>query len=153
VLSASRLLFAMGRSGLVGAGLGAIDPSFHTPRTAILLVGTVAALGCLLGKSVLVPIAEVGSFALVVGWLATCVAYCAGVDCVRSRRQRWLFGGSGAAVAGLLIAMKLLPFVEGSFTLWEHGALAAWLALGLALWCVRPRPARSVPGESHVKCL
>jgi amino acid transporter len=147
LLSASRLLFAMGRSGLVGAGLGSVHPNFHTPRRAILFVGVSAALGCLLGKSVLVPISEVGSFAVLVGWLATCVAYCAGVDRDRSRRQRWLLGGSGAVVAGLLIALKLLPFVEGSFTLWEHAALAAWLVLGWLLWCLRPRP-RDEPGRA-----
>ncbi len=138
MLSASRLLFAMGRSGLVGAGLGAVHPRFHTPRAAILLVGAVAALGCFLGKSALVPIAEVGSFAVVVGWLATCVAYCAGVG-GGSRLGRWLFGGGGAVVAGLLIALKLLPFVEGSFTVWEYAALAAWLLLGIVLSCLRPR--------------
>jgi amino acid transporter len=152
LLSASRLLFAMGRSGFVGAGLGSVHPRFHTPLGAILLVGVVAALGCLLGKSVLVPIAEVGSFALVIGWLATCVAYWAGVG-GRSRPERWLFGGSGTVVAGLLLAMKLVPAVEGSFTRWEYAVLAAWLVLGLVLACLRPRQARTPRGETHVSSL
>ncbi len=140
LLSASRMLFAMGRCGFAGAGLGAVHGRFQTPHRAILFVGLFAALGCLLGKSVLVPIAEVGSFALAAGWLAACVAYCAGAG-DRSPWERWLFGGSGAVVAGLLLAMKLVPSIEGSFTSWQYAALAAWLALGLALWLTRPRRA------------
>src|SRR5262249_24465740 len=97
----------------------------------------VAALGCLLGKSVLVPISEVGSFAVVVGWLATCVAYWAGVG-GRPRLERWFFGASGAAVTGLLLSLKLIPSLGGSFTRWGAASLAGWLVLGLVLWWLRP---------------
>jgi hypothetical protein len=37
-------------------------------------------------------------------------------------------------VAALLIAMKLLPFVPGSFRTYEFAALAAWTILGIVLW-------------------
>jgi amino acid transporter len=150
LLSASRLLFALGRGDaagpFVGAGLGALHGRFGTPHRATLVAGAFAVLGCLLGKSVLVPISEVGSFAIVVGWLAACLAYCGGAG-KRSRRERWLFGGGGAAVAVLLLAMKLVPGVEGSFTRWEHAALGAWLLCGLALWLLRPGPLAPPPEE------
>src|SRR5262249_42278206 len=52
LLSASQMLFAMGRSKLAWAGLGEVDSRSQTPRRAILCAGAFAALGCLLGKSV-----------------------------------------------------------------------------------------------------
>jgi amino acid transporter len=143
-LAASRQLFAMGRSGMIPRQMADLHPRWHTPRWAILLIGTLAAAGCFLGKAALVPIAEVGSFAYVVGWLAACLAYCWGVA-GRSRLERWLIGPAGVAVGVLLLGMKLVPYIPGCFTLWEYVALGGWLGLGAILWFLRPGKDESVP--------
>lgn len=46
---------------------------------------------------------------------------------------------AGALVAGAIIAMKVLPFVPGSFSRWERTAFATWRALGLGFWLSRRR--------------
>jgi amino acid transporter len=131
-LAATRLLYALGRNGLLPPGLGRVHPRFLTPTRAILFAGVFSALLSLLGKSVLVPISEVGTFAYAVGWLAACLAYCRGAAGPLSRGQRAV-GYAGAAVCVGVLGMKLVPAVPGSFGRWEYLCLAGWAALGWAL--------------------
>jgi len=40
----------------------------------------------------------------------------------------------GALVAAALLLLKLLPFVPGSFGMWEYVSFLVWLILGALLW-------------------
>src|ERR1700686_5423469 len=73
-VAASRLLFALGRRGMVHTRAGQIPPSYQTPSLAVLLVGLATAACMLLGDAILVPITEVGSVACAIGWSAACAA-------------------------------------------------------------------------------
>ena len=64
-----------------------------------------------------------------VGWLATCAVY---FRLERARRERAI-ATVGAIVGSMLILMKILPWVPGSFSFYEYLALALWIVLGLAL--------------------
>jgi peptidoglycan biosynthesis protein MviN/MurJ (putative lipid II flippase) len=97
------------------------------------------AAAAMFGDAILVPITEVGSLAVGVGWLSACLAYIA-------RRQRdghlsesatvaWI----GAAVSLAIVMMKIVPGVPGSFTRAEWIAFAAWSAFGLLFWLARPK--------------
>ncbi len=74
-VAASRLLFALGRRGLIDARVGRIHSQHQTPSSAVLCIGLTTAACMLLGDAILVPITEVGSVACAVGWAATCAAY------------------------------------------------------------------------------
>jgi basic amino acid/polyamine antiporter, APA family len=135
-VAASRLLFALGRRGMVDARAGAIHARYQTPSTAVLLVGLATAACMLLGDSILVPVTEVGSVACAVGWSATC-ASCLALTRVRpnvmmlsavERAVAW----SGLAVGVAMALMKVIPFVPGHFTVHEWMALGVWIALGVA---------------------
>jgi amino acid transporter len=136
-VAATRLIFAMGRRRLVHPALGRVHPRFGTPAHAIWLVAVLTAAASFLGDAILVPITEVGSLAAGAGWLATCVAYLR-----RGERDRRTMAAVGAGVAFLLIAMKVLPFVPGSFSGDEWLTLALWTGLGFALWTSRRRRSR-----------
>jgi basic amino acid/polyamine antiporter, APA family len=128
-VAASRLLFAMGRRGLVEQRLGIVHPRNQTPATAVLCVGIATASCMFLGSAILVPISEVGSVASATGWFAACAAYL------------WMKPGSaesmiavlGGLVGAAMVLMKILPFVPGSFSGWEWLALGLWVALGAAI--------------------
>ncbi|HVI11213.1 MAG TPA: APC family permease, partial [Candidatus Binatia bacterium] len=60
-VAASRLLFALGRRGLVDERVGRVQPIHRTPGTAVLCVGLATAVCMLLGGAILVPVTEVGS--------------------------------------------------------------------------------------------
>jgi len=135
-LTASRLVFSLGRSKLIPARIGEIHPRFQTPTIAVLFCGTVTIIGALLGRSILVPITEVGSLCSAFGWTVTCLAFAtwrktAGSDSFRKRDM--LIAYTGTLVAIIFVLLKLIPSVPGSFRMWEYVALGLWLALGLIL--------------------
>ncbi len=128
LVAASRLLFAMGRRGLLASRVANVHPQNQTPSFAVICVGAAAA-GCMfLGDAILVPISEVGSVASAVGWLAACAASYQMCPVPGKR----LVAAMGALVGLLMILMKIVPFVPGHFSGYEWLALAVWLTLGAA---------------------
>lgn len=137
-VAATRLVYALGRRGLVHPGLGAVHPRHGTPIAAVGLMTALTAAGAFLGDALLVPITEVGSLAAGVGWCAACLAFLArqrSIPHARGVRLALL----GAVVSAGIILMKAIPLVPGSFTAVEWIALAAWCGLGLAFWLARRR--------------
>jgi amino acid transporter len=135
-VAATRLLYAIGRRGLVHPSLATVHARFGTPGTAITLLSALTVAAAFLGDAVLIPITEVGSLAVGVGWLSACLAWLA-----RARRHDRT-GGRVAAVAGAIVsativAMKIVPVVPGSFGRYEWLAFLFWSALGAAFWQTR----------------
>jgi amino acid transporter len=139
-VAASRLLFALGRRGLVDNRAGRIHPEHQTPSVAVLCVGAATAGCMLLGDAILVPITEVGSVACAVGWAASCAAYISmGRGMARSGTLtgpitlsaiEWLVAAAGLFVAGAMLLMKIIPWIPGHFTFFEWIALGIWIAAG-----------------------
>jgi hypothetical protein len=82
-----------------------------------------------LGDAILIPITEVGSLASATGWLATCAAYYYMGPPARDR----LVALAGVTVGLLMILMKVVPKVPGSFSGYEWLALGIWGLIGLGL--------------------
>jgi amino acid transporter len=138
-VAASRMVFAMGRRGLVNERVGRIHPQHRTPSVAVLCVGAATAACMLLGDAILVPITEVGSVACAIGWAATCAAYLslgragngrAGKGGLKLSAVEWLVAGLGLLVAIAMLLMKVVPAIPGHFTLYEWVALGIWILLG-----------------------
>jgi len=137
-VAASRLLFALGRRGLVDPRAGRIHPDHQTPSIAVLCIGLVTSACMLLGDAILVPVTEVGSVACAIGWAATCAAYLRmGYSGTLPGQSRVSAVERLVAVFGLLVAitmmlMKVVPAIPGHFTMYEWLALGIWIALGAA---------------------
>jgi len=136
-VASTRMLFGIGKRGLVHPSLSRVHPLHGTPSFAITLMAALTAAAAFLGDALLVPVTEVGSLAVGVGWLSACAAYVA-----RSRRAGDSAGGLFLAVAGVVISlaivlMKVLPFVAGSFARSEWIAFGLWSLLGLLFWLGR----------------
>ena len=135
-VAASRLLFALGRRGLVDERAGRIHPQHQTPSAAVLCIGLATAACMLLGDAILVPVTEVGSVACAIGWAATCAAYLfmggAGTLPGHSRLSaiEWLVASFGLLVAIAMMLMKVVPAIPGHFTVYEWLALGIWILLG-----------------------
>jgi basic amino acid/polyamine antiporter, APA family len=135
-VAASRMVFALGRRGMIDARAGRIHPQHETPSTAVLCIGLTTGACMLLGDAILVPITEVGSVACAIGWTATCAAY---LSMGRSGNQSGLsrlsaierlVASFGLLVAIAMILMKIVPAIPGHFTLYEWLALGIWIAVG-----------------------
>jgi APA family basic amino acid/polyamine antiporter len=135
-VAASRLLFSLGRRGMIDPRIGLIHPQHQTPSVAVAAVGIATALCMLLGDAVLVPITEVGAAASAIGWSATCAACLALArsrpDLIALSKTGRTLAAFGLAVAISMALMKILPFIPGHFTTAEWIALAIWIALGVA---------------------
>jgi APA family basic amino acid/polyamine antiporter len=146
-VAATRMLYALGRRRYVHPSLGTVHPSLGTPETAITLMGILTAAASMFGDAILVPISEVGSLAVGIGWLSACVAY------LRRRKPPYRRGDvqrgqtpepaalalAGSLVSGAIILMKVIPGVPGSFTGTEWLSFAAWSLIGFLFWLWRPR--------------
>jgi amino acid transporter len=130
-VAATRLLFALGRRRLIHPALGTTHARHGTPAVAIGLMALFTAAGAFLGDALLIPITEVGSLAAGVGWCAACLAFVARRRSTRS--PGILLAWVGAGVSLVIILMKVIPVVPGSFRLVEWIALGAWCGLGLVL--------------------
>ena len=138
-VAATRMIYAIGRRNLVHPALGRVDPSSGTPVVAITMMGLLTAAAAMFGDAILVPITEVGSLAVGVGWLSACAAYL-----LRRRRDAYrdespVMAWLGAGVSVAIVLMKVIPSVPGSFTRAEWIAFAGWSAFGLIFWLARPR--------------
>jgi amino acid transporter len=153
-VAATRMLYAIGRRNLVHPALGQVHPATGTPVIAIGLMGVLTAAAAMFGDAILVPVTEVGSLAVGVGWMSACAAYVARWrrDHARAAAARGgsyasegylsespVVAGFGVAVALAIVLMKVVPGVPGSFTRAEWIAFAAWSAFGLLFWLARRR--------------
>src|SRR4029077_5733963 len=111
-VASTRMLYAIGRRNLVHPSLGRVHAAHGTPVVAITLMAVLTAVAAMFGDAILVPITEVGSLAVGVGWLSACVAYLARREPSESAAMAVL----GAAVSIAIVLMKVVPGVPGSFT-------------------------------------
>jgi APA family basic amino acid/polyamine antiporter len=136
-VAATRMLYAIGKRDLVHPSLGRVHPAYGTPVVAIALMSFLTIAAAMFGDAILVPITEVGSLAVGVGWLSACAAYLARRRGHRSASQSAMMAWLGAAVSVAIILMKIVPSVPGSFTGPEWLAFTGWSALGLVFWIAR----------------
>lgn len=140
-VAATRLLYALGRRGMVPEALGTVHPRFRTPTTAILLVAGLTAGASFLGDAALIPIIDVGSLAVGLGWLAASLAALGRIRRAGTPDPAGLaLAGTSAVVSLAVIAMKAIPAIPGSFGHTEWLAFGAWVALGALLWTGWRRP-------------
>jgi basic amino acid/polyamine antiporter, APA family len=139
-VAASRLVFALGRRGMIVPRAGTVHPCYQTPGVAVLCIGVATAVCMLLGDAILVPITEVGSVACAIGWSATCAAYLA----LGAKKPNWRLSirervvAVFALVVGLaMVLMKIVPSIPGHFTAYEWIALGGWVIAGLLASALR----------------
>jgi APA family basic amino acid/polyamine antiporter len=138
-VASTRMLYAIGKRDLVHPSLGRVHPAHGTPVVAIALMSFLTIAAAMFGDAILVPITEVGSLAVGVGWLSACAAYLARRRGHGSANQSAMMAWLGAAVSAAIILMKIVPSVPGSFTGPEWLAFTGWSALGLLCWIARRR--------------
>jgi len=144
-VAATRMLYAIGRRNLVHPSLARVHPSYGTPVVAVTLMGVLTIAASLFGDAILVPISEVGSLAVGVGWLSACAAYLAARRARAHDGSVWAW--AGLIVAAAIILMKIVPGVPGSFTRTEWISFAAWSGLGLLFWGLRTRQVSSLKSQ------
>ncbi|MGZ4814008.1 MAG: APC family permease [Terriglobales bacterium] len=125
-VAAARMVFALGRDGSLPRVFGRVHERNQTPWAAVLLLGGITIACVFGGDQLLVAIAEVGSFASAVGWLATSASLLR----LGSPRERTI-ALLGTIVATCFALLKIVPGIPGHFTRAEWMALSLWVITGL----------------------
>lgn len=142
IISASRILFSLGRSRMIVAGFSGVDPRSGAPTLAIGTATVLMLVGVLAGKKAVIPIVNVSSTGLAFAFLITCLAVIRlrRRDPSRERPYR-VPGGVATAyvgVAGSVLSLGLSiyqPYKDaGNTPPIEWIVVAAWAALGALFW-------------------
>jgi amino acid transporter len=142
ITTASRLLYAMGRDGVLPKRvLCHIHPRFHTPWVAVLLLGCVSVAVFFMDIFSLASLINVGSFVAF-----TCVNLAVIALAFRERESRR---------SGWVVTMIVFPAVGAAVGVWLLTKLDAfsimlagiWLAVGLCWLIVLTRGFRQAPPE------
>lgn len=139
---ATRIIFALGRARMIPSIFGKIHQVFKSPFVSVLFVGVTGSLGAFLGRSAVVPVADVAGATIALAYASTCFVL---IKLRRSRPEQHrpyrVPGGIGTAVCGLLSSLFMLflalyqPFVnaKGKMPL-EWTILIVWVVLGFLFW-------------------
>jgi len=158
-LGASRLLFALGRSGIVAREFGRIHPRFGTPTFSVLFVGAVGLVGALFGRKGIALVVDAGSAALAFTYTVTCLAVIRlrRRDPNRARPYRVPGGvvtaGLGAAAAAFMLIWSLYGAKTGDGIPAEWVVLGSWGLLGLLLWLAGTGLRRQMDGDVRHKLM
>jgi len=135
-IAATRVLFAAGRGGLLPEWFGDVNEKYHTPKNAILFVGLITLIGPFIGRSSLLPIVNVASFAFISGWFITCLSSIklrkAAPDMKRPYKvKKMIILYLGIVIAGIIIILMIFPGSSAQLN-WpfEYILLGAWMFMG-----------------------
>ena len=131
-VASSRLLFSMGRGGMLPHWFAAVHAEHHTPRNALLFVGAISFAGPFVGKLALSPIVNSSSFAFTVAMTVTCFS------AIRLRRtsprlERPFRAPTAALSAGAFMAVALLVLMLAPGSPGRLGGLETMIVL---VWTV-----------------
>ncbi|MGY1712007.1 APC family permease [Geodermatophilus sp. SYSU D00758] len=137
LIGASRLLFAMARSGMLPAWFGRLHPRYRTPGNALLFIGGLSVLAPFFGRPALVWMVDAGGLSIVIAYVMVALSFV-----VLRRREPAMErpfrapGGAATGVVAGLLALALgtlyLPGMPAALVWpYEWVVVAAWWLLGL----------------------
>lgn len=144
-VGATRLLFGMGRAGMLPKPFGTLHPRHQTPAFGILFITACALAAPFLGRSALVWVANAASLGVVVAYFLVSVSFVLlrkqEPEMPRPYRVRnGRFVGHSALVITFGFILLYMPF-SPSALVWpyEWGIVLAWVALGVVAYTIGKR--------------
>ncbi len=75
LIGASRLVYAMARSGMLPRWFARLHPTYRTPANAILFIGALSMVAPFFGRRMLVWLVDAGGLAIIVAWLMVALSF------------------------------------------------------------------------------
>lgn len=144
LIGASRLIFALARSGMLPAWFGQLHPRFRTPSHAILVVGGLSIIAPFFGRQTLVWMVDAGGLSIVVAFFMVALAF------VLLRRREpemerpfrtpaGMAVGVAAAVLSLGLGLLYMPGMPAALVWPEWVIVGLWWVAGLFFLARLPR--------------
>lgn len=144
LIGASRLVYAMARSGMLPQWFARLHPKFRTPSNAILFIGGLSMIAPFFGRQTLIWLVDAGGLAIIVAWGMVAISFVIlrrrEPDMVRPFRTP---GGIGAGLLATVfvggLAFLFMPGQPAALVPAEWVIIAAWAALGVYFILKIPR--------------
>ncbi|HAR6296744.1 TPA: APC family permease [Staphylococcus pseudintermedius] len=141
LLSSSRLLFSMGRSGIMPSLFSQLHTKYKTPYVAIMFLVANTLIAPWLGRTALTWIVDMSSTGVSIAYLVTCLA-AAKLFSFNKNSQTYgpvykVFAITGSIFAFIFLLLLLLPFSPASLSMPSYIALGGWTILGLVFFFIR----------------
>lgn len=141
LLSSSRLLFSMGRSGIMPSLFSQLHKRYKTPYVAIMFLVAITLIAPWLGRTALTWIVDMSSTGVSIAYLVTCLA-AAKLFSFNKNSQTYgpvykVFAITGSIFAFIFLLLLLLPFSPASLSMPSYIALGGWTILGLVFFFIR----------------
>lgn len=153
LLGSSRLLYALGRSGVLPRWFGALHPRFRTPGNAVLFIGGLSVIAPFFGENMLNWLVDAGGLALIVGYLmvAFCFIRLRRIEPAMERPFRVRGGTVVGPIAVLLViglGVLYLPGMPSGLSIPEWIIILAWWVVGV-IYLVRVPRVPAGPNALH----
>ena len=141
LMSASRLLFSMGRSGIMPTMFSKLHSKYKTPYVAIVFLVAVTLIAPWLGRTALTWIVNMSSTGVSIAYFITCLS-AAKLFSFNKESETYgpvfkSFGIIGSIISFIFLYLLLIPGSPASLSLPSYGALAGWLIIGLVFFVIR----------------
>lgn len=155
LIGASRLAFAMARSGMLPRWFAKVHPRFRTPSNAVLFIGLLSALAPLFGEMTLGWLINAGGLNIVVAFFMVALSFVV----LRSRepempRPYRVRGGQPLGVVAAVLALGLgvlyLPQMPAELAWQEWIIVGAWWLAGIVLVLRVPRVRGGADAEQRL---
>ncbi|MFV0458041.1 MAG: APC family permease [Actinomycetales bacterium] len=159
LIGASRLIYAMARSGMLPSWFAKLHPTYKTPVNAIIFVGGLATLSPFFGRPALVWLVDAGGLAIIVAFLMVSLSFV--VLRAKEPDMPRPFTTPGGMVTGVLavvlaasLAILFMPGMSAALV-WpqEWAIVLAWAVLGAVFMARLPKvtPGKDAEHELMVK--
>ena len=141
LMSSSRLLFSMGRSGIMPTVFSKLHSKHKTPYVAIIFLVAVSLIAPWLGRTALTWIVDMSSTGVSIAYFITCLS---AAKLFSYNKQSNTYGPIyktfailGSIVSFIFLLLLLVPGSPASLSMPSYIALGSWLVIGLIFFVVR----------------
>ncbi|HHM2702386.1 TPA: APC family permease [Staphylococcus aureus] len=141
LMSSSRLLFSMGRSGIMPTMFSKLHSKYKTPYVAIIFLVGVSLIAPWLGRTALTWIVDMSSTGVSIAYFITCLS-AAKLFSYNKQSNTYApvyktFAIIGSFVSFIFLALLLVPGSPAALTAPSYIALLGWLIIGLIFFVIR----------------
>lgn len=141
LMSSSRLLFSMGRSGIMPSVFSKLHNRYKTPYIAIIFLVAITLIAPWLGRTALTWIVDMSSTGVSIAYFITCLSAAKLFSFNKSSNTYSpvykTFAILGSIVSFIFLLLLLVPGSPASLSLPSYIALGGWLVIGLIFFVVR----------------
>ncbi|MFD1707432.1 APC family permease [Siminovitchia sediminis] len=146
-VSASRLLFSMGRAKALPAMFGKLHPKYKTPYVGVMFCIGFCLLAPWFGREVLGWIIPMSSFGLAFAYFYTCAAGYLNIkksgNNMESYARKSVLSILGAIISIIFLALLVIPVSPAFLQVPSRISIGIWIVLGMGIYLVQGKLYRS----------